>query len=69
MIAKSVQHTHAQRRLIVQPGIGPTEFIHHFGRESISFCGSVDTDQKHGTANLADDTAIGMGLRVYQSVH
>ena len=69
MISIGVEHTHTQRWLIIKSRVGPCKLVHHFGREAISFCRPVDADQKHSATDLAEDAALRMGIRVYQSGH
>ena len=59
VVAKRMQHAHAQARVVVQAGVGLGQLAEHGHRPAIALGGAVDADQQHVAAHFGVDAALG----------
>ena len=65
VLAQRVQHTHAQRGVVVEPGVGLAQLAEHLGREAVALGRTVDGNLKDRTMHGAIDLAFGVGRGVH----
>ena len=59
VIARRMQHTYPQGSVVIQPAVGLTQFLEHFGREAVAFGRAIDANQQQFALHRAVNAALG----------